>query len=67
LRFTKPVYIGDTIHVRLVCKQKTAREPREGEPPSGVVAWDVEVLNQKEEAVATYTLLTLIKRKCRAT
>ena len=30
LRFVKPVYIGDTIHVRLTCKQKTVKEDREG-------------------------------------
>lgn len=62
LRFVKPVYIGDTIYVKLTCKQKTAREKRENEPLQGVVAWDVEVLNQAEELVATYTILTLVKR-----
>ena len=62
LRFTKPVFIGDTIQVRLTCKQKTAKEKREGEEPQGVVAWDVEVTNQNSETVATYTILTLVKR-----
>jgi oxepin-CoA hydrolase/3-oxo-5,6-dehydrosuberyl-CoA semialdehyde dehydrogenase len=63
LRFIEPVYIGDTIHVRLTCKQKTARDkPIEG-IPHGVVSWDVEVLNQDEEAVARYTILTLVRRK----
>ncbi|MDB4898829.1 MAG: phenylacetic acid degradation protein paaN, partial [Gemmatimonadetes bacterium] len=28
LRFVKPVYIGDTIHARLTCKQKTVKEDR---------------------------------------
>jgi oxepin-CoA hydrolase/3-oxo-5,6-dehydrosuberyl-CoA semialdehyde dehydrogenase len=32
-------------------------------PPQGVVAWDVEVKNQNEEAVAVYTILTLVRRK----
>ena len=36
-RFTKPVFIGDTIQVRLTCKQKTAKEDREGQIPQGVV------------------------------
>lgn len=58
LRFVKPVYIGDTIRVRLTCKQKT---PKEGED-RGVVAWDVEVFNQSDETVAVYTILTLVKR-----
>ncbi len=62
LRFVKPVYPGDTIRVRLTCKQKTAREPVEGQPPQGVVAWDVEVTNQDDEAVALYTILTLVRR-----
>ena len=63
LRFTKPVYPGDTIHVRLTVKQKTAKETPEGGVPQGVVAWDVEVKNQTEEAVAIYTILTLVRRK----
>lgn len=63
LRFVKPVYIGDTIQVKLTCKQKTAKETPEGGIPQGVVAWDVEVTNQNEEAVALYTILTLVKRK----
>jgi oxepin-CoA hydrolase / 3-oxo-5,6-dehydrosuberyl-CoA semialdehyde dehydrogenase len=62
LRFVKPVYIGDTIQARLTCKQKTAKEDREGEIPQGVVAWDVEVTNQAGEAVAVYTILTLVRR-----
>ena len=44
-------------------KQKTAKEtPPEG-IPQGVVAWDVEVTNQNDEAVAVYTILTLVRRK----
>jgi oxepin-CoA hydrolase / 3-oxo-5,6-dehydrosuberyl-CoA semialdehyde dehydrogenase len=56
------VYVGDTIYVKLTCKQKTAKEDREGQVPQGVVAWDVEVRNQTEELVATYTILTLVRR-----
>jgi oxepin-CoA hydrolase/3-oxo-5,6-dehydrosuberyl-CoA semialdehyde dehydrogenase len=63
LRFTKPVYPGDTIHVRLTCKQKTSKETPEGGIPQGVVAWDVEVKNQNDEPVAVYTILTLVRRK----
>jgi len=62
LRFIKPVYIGDTIHVRLTVKQKVAREKRENEVAQGVVAWDVEVFNQADETVAVYTVLTLVQR-----
>jgi oxepin-CoA hydrolase/3-oxo-5,6-dehydrosuberyl-CoA semialdehyde dehydrogenase len=66
LRFVKPVYIGDTIHARLTCKQKTAKEDREGQIPQGVVHWDVEVTNQDAEPVAVYTILTLVKRRAAA-
>lgn len=62
LRFLKPVYIGDTIRVRLTCKQKTAKDTPEGGVPQGVVAWDVEVTNQAAEPVAVYTILTLVRR-----
>jgi len=63
LRFVKPVYIGDTIRARLTCKQKTAKEDREGQIPQGVVHWDVEVTNQADEPVAVYTILTLVRQQ----
>jgi oxepin-CoA hydrolase/3-oxo-5,6-dehydrosuberyl-CoA semialdehyde dehydrogenase len=63
LRFTKPVYPGDTIHVRLTVKQKTKKDTQEGQIPQGVVEWDVEVINQNDEPVAIYSILTLVKRR----
>lgn len=63
LRFTKPVYPGDTIHVRLTVKQKTAKDTPVDGIPQGVVEWDVEVRNQDNEAVAVYSILTLVARK----
>ncbi|MCB0334067.1 MAG: phenylacetic acid degradation bifunctional protein PaaZ, partial [Bdellovibrionales bacterium] len=62
LRFTQPVYIGDSIYVKFTCKQKTLKEKRDGEPPQGVIEWDVEVLNQNDEMVALYSILTLVRR-----
>jgi len=69
LRFTKPVFPGDTIQARLTVRQKTAKEtPPAGTGlpgagiPQGVVAWDVEVTNQASDMVATYTILTLVRR-----
>jgi oxepin-CoA hydrolase/3-oxo-5,6-dehydrosuberyl-CoA semialdehyde dehydrogenase len=62
LRFVKPVYVGDTLQVRLACKSKAAKDDREGQVPQGVVAWDVEVTNQDQEPVAVYTVLTLVRR-----
>lgn len=58
LRFIKPVFPGDTIQVKLTVAKKI---PKEGQD-NGVVAWDVEVLNQNAEAVALYQILTLVKR-----
>ena len=54
LRFLKPVYPGDAIHVRLTVKEKTPRKPEYGE-----VRWSVTVFNQDDEVAATYDLLTM--------
>jgi oxepin-CoA hydrolase / 3-oxo-5,6-dehydrosuberyl-CoA semialdehyde dehydrogenase len=56
LRFTRPVYPGDTLRVALTCKQKSAREGED----YGEVRWDVAVENQDAEKVATYDVLTLV-------
>ncbi len=66
LRFVKPVYPGDTIQVKLTCKQKTAKETPPDGVPQGVVAWEVAVTNQDGELVATYVILTLVKRRAAA-
>ncbi|MEO7520529.1 MAG: phenylacetic acid degradation bifunctional protein PaaZ [Gemmatimonas sp.] len=63
LRFTKPVYPADTIRVRLTVKQKTKKDVVEGQVSQGVVEWDVEVKNQNDEAVAVYSILTLVARQ----
>ncbi len=64
LRFVEPVGIGDTIQVRLTCKQKIKKDRRsEDEQPNGVVVWDVEVRNQHDQPVAIYNILTLVVRK----
>ena len=56
LRFAQPMNHGDTLQVRLTCKQKTLRE-RSG---YGEVRWDTEVTNQDDEIVATYDVLTMV-------
>ncbi|MBP6333992.1 MAG: phenylacetic acid degradation bifunctional protein PaaZ [Bacteroidia bacterium] len=60
LRFTLPVYVGDTIQVQITCQRKTKKEDREGQIPQGVVEWYVTVTNQKNEIVAIETVLTLV-------
>lgn len=62
LRFTKPVYAGTTISVKLTCKEKIDQEAREGEDPRGVVKWQVEVSDDEGEVVALATILTLVAK-----
>ncbi len=63
LRFVNPVAIGDTIQARLTCKRRIDRGHRPDQPPQGVVAWDVQVTNQRGEMVASYDILTLVAKK----
>ncbi|MGI9203706.1 MAG: phenylacetic acid degradation bifunctional protein PaaZ [Woeseiaceae bacterium] len=56
LRFAQPVNYGDSLRVRLTCKQKTLREGS----GYGEVRWDTEVTNQDNEVVATYDVLTMV-------
>jgi oxepin-CoA hydrolase/3-oxo-5,6-dehydrosuberyl-CoA semialdehyde dehydrogenase len=63
LRFINPVAIGDTIQARLTCKRRIDRGNRPDQPPQGVVAWDVQVTNQRGELVASYDILTLVAKK----
>lgn len=63
LRFVNPVAIGDTIQARLTCKRRIDRGNRPDQPPQGVVAWDVQVTNQRGELVASYDILTLVAKK----
>ena len=56
LRFAQPVNYGDTLKVRLCCKQKTLR----ADSGYGEVRWDSEVTNQDDEVVAQYDVLTMV-------
>jgi oxepin-CoA hydrolase/3-oxo-5,6-dehydrosuberyl-CoA semialdehyde dehydrogenase len=56
LRFVKPVKPGDSIKVRLSCKEKVLR-PEKG---WGEVTWDTEITNQNDETVASYNVLTMV-------
>lgn len=63
-RFTKPVYPGMTLGVKLTCKQKTWKEKREDDKvATGEVKWQVEVYDEENETCAIGTILTLVKRK----
>ncbi len=56
LRFLTPLNQGDSMRVRLTCKQKTLR----GDTGYGEVRWDTEVTNQNGDVVAQYDVLTMV-------
>ena len=56
LRFIQPVNFGDSLKVRIACKQKTLR----GDTGYGEVRWDAEVTNQDDEICAQYDVLTMV-------
>jgi oxepin-CoA hydrolase/3-oxo-5,6-dehydrosuberyl-CoA semialdehyde dehydrogenase len=61
-RFTKPVYAGMTIGVKLTVKEKMNQEDKEGEIPKGIVKFLVDVYDETGETVAIATILTMIKK-----
>ncbi len=61
-RFTKPVYAGMTIGVRLTVKEKIDQEKKD-DIAKGIVKFLVDVYDQTGETVAIATLLTMIKKK----
>jgi oxepin-CoA hydrolase/3-oxo-5,6-dehydrosuberyl-CoA semialdehyde dehydrogenase len=63
-RFTKPVYPGMTIGVKLTVKEKVAQEKRSEEDiRKGIVKWLVEVVDETGETVAIATILTMVRTK----
>lgn len=64
LRFIEPVGIGDTIQARLTVKQKIEKDKRpDDKEATGVVVWDVQIMNQRDELCAHYDILTLVVRR----
>ncbi len=63
-RFTKPVYPGMTIGVKLTVKEKVGQEKRTPEDiAKGIVKWLVDVYDQTGETVAIATILTMVKKR----
>jgi oxepin-CoA hydrolase/3-oxo-5,6-dehydrosuberyl-CoA semialdehyde dehydrogenase len=61
-RFTKPVYAGATIGVRLTVKEKVLQEKREDDDfRKGIVKFLVDVYDETGETVAMATILTMVK------
>lgn len=59
LRFLKPVKPGDSIRVRITCKEKSLR-PDKG---YGEVRWDTQIANQSGDIVASYEVLTMVSEQ----
>lgn len=63
-RFTKPVYPGMTITVKLTAKEKIDQEKRDQEDiGKGIVKFLVDVYDDEDETVMLATILTMIKKK----
>jgi acyl dehydratase len=58
-RFSAPVRLGDTVHV--VTEVAACRETKD--PAAGVVTQSVEVINQRDETVASGEFATLMLRR----
>ena len=58
MRFLTPVYFGDTLQVRLTCKEINPRANAE----HGEVRWDCQVSNQHGAVVAQYDVLTMVAK-----
>ena len=73
LRFTKPVYPGNSLYIRFSCKEKIAQELKEINPdvpmtkgadiPKGIVKWLVEMFDNTDELVGIATILTMVQMK----
>jgi oxepin-CoA hydrolase / 3-oxo-5,6-dehydrosuberyl-CoA semialdehyde dehydrogenase len=62
-RFTKPVYPGMTIGVRLTVKEKILQDMKDDQDiPKGIVKFLVDVFDETGETVAIATILTMVKR-----
>lgn len=60
LRWKRPVYPGDTLHVRGEILQKT---PSRSRPEMGSFRTETTVTNQDDQVVMTFTSIVLIRRR----
>ena len=60
LRWRRPVYPGDTLHVRAKIVDKT---PSRSKPDIGSFRSDTVVTNQDDQPVLTFTSIVLIRRR----
>lgn len=63
-RFTKPVYPGATIGVKLTVKEKISQEKRSPDDIArGIVKFYVDVYDETGDTVAAATILTMVKKR----
>ncbi|MFQ5970892.1 MAG: MaoC family dehydratase [Alphaproteobacteria bacterium] len=60
LRWLKPVRPGDTVHTEVVV---TDKRPSDSKPDRGVLMMAYEMKNQTGEAVLSFTLIHLVRRR----
>jgi acyl dehydratase len=60
LRWKRPVYPGDTLHVRSIIVDKT---PSRSKPEMGSFRSEMTVTNQDDQAVMTFTSIVLIRKR----
>jgi acyl dehydratase len=60
LRFVRPAFIGDTLHVRVTLKEKRESPKR---PEYGIVVELLETFNQRHEVVLACEHLLMVKRR----
>jgi len=60
LRFIKPVFIGDTLRVRVTLKEKRESPKR---PDCGIVIELLEAFNQRSDVVVACEHLLMVKRR----
>jgi len=60
LRWLRPVRPGDTLHVEM---EVTESRPSQSKPDRGIMRAAYKYVNQKGEAVLSYTAMHLLKRK----
>jgi len=60
LRWHRPVYPGDTLHVVVTVREQ---RPSSSKPDRGLVRKAFEVFNQKDELVMSFLAMQILKRK----
>jgi acyl dehydratase len=60
LRFVKPVFIGDTLRVRVTVKEKRDSSKR---PGYGIVVELLEAFNQRQDVVLACEHLLMVKKR----